>query len=178
MALSTLPPWTRTANHESYGSHVNKRDFGAQGTVHPETDVQASDLQRLGSDLAAVVRTAPKAVITYAQNDTGTDDPVVLVCKLQTGIAVASYAGDAPPSGFPTAIRQGDGDVVLTFASTYDDEFGTSGAFEVTDALGGGEGTAFLNVVCEVTSATTVRVRCFDADGAADTDRTVTVEIG
>ena len=176
MALATSPPWAgRASGHTFYGGHVNKRNYGGQGVVNPETDTDADHLKRMATDLAAVARTAPFAVITLTMNDTATAAPTINACSLMTGIT-ASYEGDAAPTGFPSGARNGDGHITLTFASSYNDDYGTAGAFEIRHAKGRPHGTTFANVVCDETT-TTVVVRVFDAAGAAETDRKITVEV-
>jgi hypothetical protein len=170
------PAWTRSVSHEDYGGSVDKQNYQSLGVVNARTDVGAEGFSRQVSDQAAAVRTAEFAVITYLNNDTGTDPPTIESCLLMTGIASASYEGDSPPTGFPSAERNGDGDVTFTFAASYDDEYGVTAEFTPTQCQVSCGGSAFADATY-VISGQTVRVRVFDAAGAAETDVRVTLTV-
>lgn len=163
---SGSPAWTRTADHTQYGGNVNKTDFMSIGSINAKTDVSAAEYCRAASDLAAAARTAPMWVITYLNNDSSPAAPTVEIALGMTGVSLVSYAGGSPPAGFPSAARNGNGDVTFTFASSYNDEYGVAGGFSVLSALASVQGTAHRSPTT-TTTATTVRVRVFDDAGAA-----------
>jgi hypothetical protein len=100
-------------------------------------------------------------------DDTGTTATVVSY-KGQNGVGL-SFA--------PTVLRLGDGHVRITWSTTYTDEYGVEGTLDLKRPKPYGIGTAFLNVVATVTAANIIEVRCFDASGAAETDRSFVVEV-
>lgn len=172
------PAWLRTAEITQYGGDVNKQNYLSQGVIDAQTDVGAEDFCRITADEAAVTRTSEFATIVYLCNDSSPAAPTIETAYMMTGVRLTSYAGGAPPSGFPSAARNGNGDVTFTFASSYADEYGVSGAFEIRTATACGHGSTFVLPVVEKLSATTVRVRCFFHDGTAVSDARVTLTIG
>lgn len=128
------PYWVGTASPEQYGGNENKRNYLQQGAIDPETDVTAEQLQRLAADLAAIARVAPFATLTITCNDTTPAAPTITYATTGAGGYVASYEGDSPPTGFPSASRLGDGSVRVTFATTYTDAFGVVGALSIKGA--------------------------------------------
>lgn len=170
------PAWARSVSHEDYGGHEDKTNYQSIGVVNPRTDVGAEGFSRQVSDQAAAVRTSEFAVLTYLNNDTGTDPPTIEAAHLMTGIASNSYEGDAPPNGFPSAVRNGDGDVTFTFESSYPDEYGVSADWSPVQAQVSCHGTTFAHANY-VISGQTVRVRVFDAAGAALIDKRVTLVV-
>jgi hypothetical protein len=161
-------------SHEDYGGNVAKTNYQSVGVVNPRTDVGAEGFSRQVSDQAAAVRTAEFAVMTLLCNDGSPAAPTIESCQLMTGIASAPYAGDAAPNGFPSAARNGDGDVTITFAASYDDEYGVSADYAPTQAVAAGHGTTFADPTV-VISGQTVRARVFDAAGAALADKRITL---
>lgn len=161
-----LPAWTRTASFDLYGGNVEKQNHLGGGVIDATTDVGAEDFSRLVSDLAAAVRTAPMAVITFLNSDTSPAAPTVETIQMMTGVRLVSYAGDAAPTGFPSAARNGTGDVTFTFSASYLDEYGVAGTFAINaaeaDCLSSGAYTA----TAERVDATHVRVRCFNGASA------------
>src|SRR5574342_207944 len=122
------PLWTRQTDHTQYGGHLQKQNYLSQGVVNSITDVGAEDFCRMCSDLAAVARTSPMWIITYLCNDGSPAAPTIEIVRGATGVRLVSYAGGSPPTGFPSAARNGNGDVTFTFSATYADEYGVSGA--------------------------------------------------
>lgn len=171
------PAWVRNADHTHFGGHLQKRNYLSQGAINAQTDVNASELIRAANNLAEVCRTAPKCVITFTCDDTGVADPTVHFVSAMFGVYDQDYDGGSPPSGFPSVTRDGDGDVDITFASSYLDDYSVSGAFQVDHASGTAHGTPFANVNCALSSSTVVQVLITDDTGAAELDRKVTVEI-
>lgn len=176
MSLTTLPAWTRTATHESYGGHVNKTDYLGQGPIDALTDMAASDVCRMAADLAACVRTAPFCVITYTCNDSSPAAPTVHSVYMMTGISESDYAGDSPPTGFPSLARNGNGDVTISFDSSYEDDYGTSGDFVAKNAVGTIHGTDAASVGFSF-SSNDLRVRVNDYNNTDLADVKVTVEV-
>lgn len=171
------PPWTRQTSHTDYGGNLNKRNYMGQGVVNSLTDVGAEDFSRMCSDMAAVARTAAMWVITYLCNDSSPAAPTIEIADGMTGVRLVSYAGDAAPSGFPSAARNGNGDVTFTFAASYNDDYGVAGAWVPKTADGGLHGTTG-GAAPAVISGSTVRVRAISHAGAAISDARVTIEVG
>ena len=178
MTASGNPAWERVAGITDYGGHTSKTNYMAQGVVNPRTDVGAEAIMRMADHLAAVANVSPFAVINYTQDDTGTNDPVVNSAYLMTGADSDGYPdGGTPPTGYPTLSRNGNGDVTVTFASSYNDSYGTAGTFSVSAAQ------AFCNdssssIVCDadIISTVAVRVRSYVSNtGVASTDSQVTL---
>ena len=128
------------------------------------------------SDLAAAARTAPFAVITFLTNDSAPAAPTVEFVAMMTGVTSASYAGGSPPTGFPSAARNGNGDVTFTFSASYTDEYGVSGAFVPRHVSATLHGSSAGSVSVEI-SGSTVRLRAFSDAGAAMQNVRVTVEV-
>lgn len=177
MTPTGSPAWTRTASHLYYGGDPNKRNLLSVGVVDAQTDISAEQFARMVADLEALMNTAPFAVITYVNNDSSPAAPTILSAKLMTGVTATSYAGNAPPAGFPSAVRNAPGDVTFTFASSYTDPFGVSGAFTPIDTLAQSQvvGTARSNT--SVVSGQTVRVKCFLFNGTPASDDIVTLMV-
>lgn len=174
---SGLPAWTRTADHTQYGGDTNKTNYMSQGVIDARTDVGAEQLARLAEDTAACVRTASFAVITYTCNDSSPAAPSISEAKLMTGVNDAGYEGDAAPAGFPSAARNGNGDVTFTFSASYSDAYSVSAALSIVNALATVHGSTAAKATAEI-SGSTVRVRATDSAGSALSDAVVTLEVG
>jgi hypothetical protein len=174
---SGSPAWTRTADHTQYGGDTNKTNYMSQGVIDARTDVGAEQLARLAEDLAACARTAPFATLTYTCNDTSPAAPSIAAAFLMTGVNTAGYEGDAAPSGFPSAARNGNGDVTFTFASSYTDAYGVSGALTITNLYATVHGSTAAYATTE-RSGSTVRVRAWNSSGTALSDATISLEVG
>lgn len=173
------PVWERSADHTSYGGHVDKVNYQGQPAVNPRTDLDAAALVRIAADLAAIGRTAPFCELTYTCDD-GTPGPPTIHAAhhMASGVRVTDYVGDAPPSGFPSAARNGDGDVTFTFDATYDDPYGVAGACSIAHATADGHylgGAVVANP--DIVTATTVRVRAVDLSDVAVADAKVTLTV-
>lgn len=131
-----VPLWVRTVALADYGGNVDKINYLSRGAIDPLTDVDASEYSRLVGDLAALGRTAPFCILHFTCSDTSPAAPTVHWCSMMTGVRTTSYVASSPPSGFPSATRLSDGQVRFTFASSYLDEYGVSGAFAPTMADG------------------------------------------
>jgi hypothetical protein len=173
-----LPAWTRTADFVQYGGSTEKHNYQSQGVVNPQTDVGAEGFSRLVADVAAVVRTAEFATMQILCVDGGSNIPTVENCRLMTGASVTSYSGSAPPTGFPTVVRNANGDVSVTFASSYSDEYGVAGAFIANEPIATLIGTGGGVAVPQLASATVVRVRCFDLTATAISGARFSLSIG
>ena len=171
-----LPAWTRTADHTQYGGDLNKQNFMGVGCINAQTDVGAENLCRAAADLAAVVRTMPFCVMTLLCNDTSPAAPTIEFVNMMTGVRTTSYAGDAAPSGFPSAARNGNGDITVTFDSSYDDDYATAGPFAPTQASTTVHATAH-RVAPVAISGQTVRVRVYSDTGAAISDPRITLAV-
>jgi hypothetical protein len=176
------PAWLRTADTTTYGGNLNKTNYQGQGVVNARTDVDATEFVRLTEDLAAVVRTAPLAEITFTSDDTGANNPTVDVVNLMTGIRATSYAGGTPPAGFPTVARVSDGVVDITFSTTLTDAYSVAGTVHIIHAHGTVHGAVLAVAVPTISDPNTdtfnerVTFRMLDDSGAV-TDAKVTVEV-
>jgi len=174
------PAWTRTTTHTDYGGNLDKRNFMGGAVVNALTDVGAENFVRMCSDLAAAAHTASMWIVTYKCRDGGADGlgaPTIEVASGMTGIRLVSYLGDAAPTGFPSAARNGAGDVTFTFAASYSDDYGVAGAWVPRTADAGLHGTTGGAAPC-VISGSTVRVRAISHAAAAISDARVTLEVG
>lgn len=153
------PAWVRSSDFATYGGDPNKANYQSQGVVNPVTDVGAEGFSRLAADLAAVMRTAEFCSMLVQCDDATPAAPTVLNCRLMIGVTAVSYLGSAPPAGFPTVLRNGDGDVTVTFASSYSDEYGAPGAFVANDPICGFVGSSGGLATPELVSPTEIRVR-------------------
>ncbi len=160
-------PWLRTADITTYGGDPLKHNHLGQGSIDALTDVSAEQFSRMTGDLAAIARTAPFLTLTYTCDDTTPAAPTVNVASAMTGVRVSGYAGGSAPPGFPSIARNGNGDVTLTFASSYADSYGVVGAFVVQHPRGSLVGSTAGTVVCQILTATTLRVRAFNGSGTA-----------
>lgn len=172
------PVWLRVNDFTSYGGNLNKKNFASRGVINPKTDVGAEAFSRMAADLAAVGRTAPFAVLRLTCNDTSPAAPTFEYVALMTGVRVVSYEGDTAPSGFPSGVRNGDGDVTITFSATYADPFGVTGALTLTHANAQLLGSTAGFAVPDLLTATTVRLRAFDLAGAGLDDSSMVLILG
>ncbi len=170
------PAWMRVAAHTDYGGNVNKTNYLSRGVIDALTDVGAEAICRMAADLEACSRTCPFVTITFGCNDVGPGAPIVSAVYMMTGIRTTIYAADTPPTGFPSAARNGNGDVTFTFASTYSDAYGVSGAFTPQHAVAGLYGAQAGSATC-VISGQTVRVRAFVAAGTALSDAVLNLQV-
>jgi len=161
------PLWARTVDFAHYGGNVEKANYLSRGAIDALTDVDASQFARLTADLASVTRTAPFAVIRLLCDDTTPAAPTIEYVHMATGVRLTSYVGTSAPAGYPSAARNGNGDVTVTFASSYTDPYGVANAFTVSHVVPGVVGTAVSRCVAEIPTSTTVRLRAFDAADAA-----------
>jgi hypothetical protein len=96
---------------------------------------------------------------------------------MQTGTRTVSYAGDAAPAGFPSASSFGAGDILVTFASSYNDPYGVAGAFSISHAhltlLSATLGGASVDLL----SATSIRCSVFDSTGTGITDARMSLTV-
>jgi len=165
------PVWERTNDHTTYGGHLQKENYQGQGAINAKTDVTAQQFARLCADVEALGKVADFATITYTQDDTGTADPTVDSYDAMAGARA------------PTATRESDGVVLLTWEDSYEDAYGIAGDINIGHVHADLEGTAAGG--CTWTrhdttangSYNAVRIRCWDAAGAAALDKTVTVTI-
>lgn len=129
--------WEREASADIYGGHADKEDYQGQGVVNPKTDISAAQFARLCADVAANSRTAPFSVVTLTCNDSSPAAPTVsYVNQMDVGISATSYAGDSPPSGFPTCTRVSDGKVQIAWPALPADDFGVTGALVIRHVTG------------------------------------------
>src|SRR3954466_15196429 len=102
---SGAPPWARSVVVADYGGNVSKRNYLDRGPIDALTDVGAEQFARMTNDLAAAVRTIPFAVLSL--HLWLTRAPTIDFVHMQTGVRLTSYEGDDPPTGYPSAVRNG-----------------------------------------------------------------------
>lgn len=166
------PAWVRSNGHTAYGGNVNKTNYQSVGTVNPRTDVSAENVCRIAADLAAVARTSPFAVLTFTCDDTTPAAPTIT--------SYYAMAGNAP-----TATRNGNGDVTLQWAGTYNDDYGVAGKANIVAAtatvINSGAAVRVASVQLLDSNADGVfesaRIRVFDNAAAAVSNPTVTLTI-
>ena len=170
------PSWVRNSDHTTYGGHANKINYQGQGKVNARTDVGAEEFTRLAADLAALMRVGEFCNVTFTARDAGVLDPLVTKVTMQpSGVVTVSYAGGSPPTGFPSVTRVADGNYLITFAASYLDAYGVSGAWQPVHAMGGVHGSLGRDVGTTVgVSAVQVYVT---SGGVAAPDETVSVSI-
>jgi hypothetical protein len=170
------PAWTRTVSIGHYGGHASKENYLSRGAIDALTDVAAEEFVRMTADLAATVRTAPFAVITFLNNDASPAAPTIEKVLMMTGVRLTSYAGGSPPSGFPSASRLSTGRTIFTFASSYLDEYGVTGAFVPIAARAAGHGTTYVGASV-LLSGNTVTVQASDGSGSDVGDKRITLKV-
>lgn len=164
---SGVPPWLRTNSIEHYGGNVDKQNYLSRGAIDALTDVDASQFSRIAADIAALQRVMPFCTLTLLCSDSVPAAPTIEYVHMQTGFTSSGYLGSSPPTGFPSAERNGNGDVTITFASSYLDPYSVSGAFSISSLLPGLIHTAAGEAVAERLTDTTVRLRAFVSAGTA-----------
>ena len=169
------PPWEHTAGIADYGGHTEKHNYLSIGPINPLTDVTAEAIMRMAQDLVCVTNTAAFAELTMQQDDSTPDDPTVTSARIMTAVATSSYAGDSPPTGFPTCIRQSDGVVRITFSSSYNDAYGVSGDLAIVAVVPSVCGSTAAYCTWESINDYTIDINTWDAAGAAETDQKITV---
>lgn len=172
------PAWLRANTHVEYGGDLNKRNFLSQGVIDPQTDVGADQFSRIVADMEALSRTCPFAIFTFRNNDTSPAAPLVQSVFMMPGVRKTSYAGDAAPSGFVSGARNGTGDATFTFQNSYFDAYGVEGGFVVSHVLVAAlSGATYCKATYSVPTDNTLRVKCFNAAGAALGDQSVSVTV-
>jgi hypothetical protein len=157
---SGLPAWSKTADLQSYGGNLNKVNYQSQGVTNPLTDISAEQHARMCEDTAAITRTAPFATLTVQCDDVTPGPPTITAIDMMTGVQLASYVGNVPPTGFPSASRLGNSAVRVTFASSYSDDYGVSESLTIRHAKASPHGTTALTEAVTVASPD-VEVRIF-----------------
>lgn len=177
-----LPAWTRTAAITYYGGHLNKANLLGQGAVNPKTDVTAAQITRLSADLASLVRVAPLAVMNITCNDTSPAAPTVNWVTMMSAVDVDGYAGDSPPTGFPTLARVSNGVFTVTFGATLADDYGVTANVDLIGGIGSvsSGASADVDIAASDPNADTyserATVKVFD-NGGAVSNATVTIEL-
>lgn len=154
------PAWSRTASHDIYGGDVDKENLQSIGATNAKTDVGADAFVRACADLAADTRTAAFSKLLITCNDSVPGAPTIQCVHQMTGVRLTSYVGDAAPSGFPSASRNGNGDVTVTWAASYSDPYGVSEATNIQHVHTSPVGTTSFTATPERLSAVSIRVRC------------------
>lgn len=174
---SGTPPWTRLNSLVHYGGDTNKENYLSRGAIDALTDVDASQFSRLAADVAALQRVMPFCTLTYLCSDSSPAAPTVESVHMQTGTTLIPYIGSSPTTGFPSLARNGNGDVSITFASSYLDPYGVSGNFSITGVIPCLISSSAGEVCYQIVSSSVVRLRAFSSAGSALVDPRVTVSI-
>lgn len=165
-----LPAWVRSNDHTSYGGNVSKKNYQSAGAINPQTDVDAANWCRIATDLAAVAKTSPFAVMRFLCNDAVPGAPTI-----------QSYSGMIGTQ--PTAARNGNGDVQFTWAASYEDPYGVEGIVDITMAIPITHGSTAAIPTVEISDSNSdtygdrIRVRVKDTAGAAISDAVVTLVV-
>lgn len=177
--MTSNPVWTRSASIEDYGAHPDKTNYMGQAMINAMTDVDASHINRVGADLAAVGRVAPFMIARMTLSDTVPAAPTVHWCAFQpvSSESLVDFLGSSPPTGFPSFTRTGSGVVRVTFDSEYEDPYGNSAETVLRAAGGSGAGAVFANVVGTVISSLIADFSVFNSAGAALTDQMITIRV-
>ena len=130
-----------------------------------ESGWAATQHARVCADLVAYKRTAPLAVLTFTPDSVGGN------------VTLHGYYGrDAVgPGAAPSIAINGLGDVTITWALAFVDDFGRDAPWNITSARGGIHSSAGGRLAFEP-ARNTVRVRTFTHAGAA-VDRKITVVV-
>ncbi len=174
---SGSPPWMRVNSLVHYGGDINKENYLSRDSIDALTDVSASQFSRLAADVAALQRVMPFCTMTFICHDSAPAAPTVEYVHMQTGNTSVSYEGNAPTTGFPSLARNGNGDVSITFASTYSDPYSVSGSFAITSAIPSLISATAGEVSAEVVSSTVLRIRSFSTAGTALVNPRITVSV-
>jgi hypothetical protein len=174
------PAWVRTSSLETYGGHAEKRNHLGQGSIDALTDVSAEEFSRLTADLAAIMRTAPFGSYWFVCNDTSPAAPTIVAVNSMIGIRTTPYEGDAAPPGFPSAVRNGTGDVTFTWDASYTDPYGVAGVFGVANPYG--NATAVNGNISKLKfgytpGGLTLQVQAFDTSNVALADALVSFSV-
>lgn len=175
---SGVPLWLRQNDYAVYGGNLNKTNFASRGVINPKTDLGAEAFSRMAADMAAIARVAAFCELTLICDDVTPGAPTVEYASLMTGIRTTSYLASSPPAGFPSIARNGNGDITLTFAASYTDPYGVVGAFAIKHPGATLHGATPGGVSVQIVTDSTLRVRVFDAAGAALSNPRLTVTVG
>jgi hypothetical protein len=118
------PAWQRVNNFETYGGSTDKRNYMAQGSVDPTSDVSAEQFSRMVEDMAMLSRVGAFGTLTFQCNDSSPDDPTILYW-------------DGMVSAVPVGTRNGDGDTTWQWDASYTDAYGVSASFHIGHAKAG-----------------------------------------
>ena len=166
------PVWVRANDYTTYGCNFNKIDYQSIGPVNPRTDIGASEFCRMTADVASVGNTAPFASLQIQLNDTSASPPTILS---------GSYLSMA--GGVPVAVRNGNGDISVTWSESYLDQYNVPGLINIihAEATVNGNSAAIATVELLDPTATgrneSVQVRVFDTAGAAAIDSLISLVI-
>lgn len=167
---SGAPAWLRVNDFTTYGGHPDKRNYMAQGSTDPTSDVSAEQFSRLVEDQAMLSRVAWFATLTYVCNDSAPGLPTIVSYNAMAGAA-------------PTPTRNGAGDVTWNWEDSYTDAYGVAAVFNIMHARASVENTdaAAANHVVSDTNADglneTVRVVARDTANAAIPDARITLTV-
>ncbi len=172
------PAWSRTASHDIYGGHVDKVNYQSQGVTNAKTDVGAEGICRAFADLASVTRVGAFGRYRITCNDSSPGAPTIACVHQMTGVRLTSYVGDSAPAGFPSATRNGNGDITITWPASFSDPYGVAEATNIQHVHASPNGTTAFTATPERLSTISVRVRCkLYPSGVDASDATFELEV-
>lgn len=171
-----LPYWARTTSAEFYGGILGKEDYQTPGVINARTDVSAAQFLRLCADLAGVARVAPVGMAQWLCNDSAPAAPTIQAAACGATRSSSSYAGDAAPSGLPSATRLGNGSIRLVFPVTSEDDFQVSAAIQPSVWIPTLQNSAGFVLVSQF-AARTFDVSAVNSGGSALSNPTVSIVI-
>lgn len=146
VTTKTDPAWVRNPDITFYGGNVNKKNYLDQGSIDPETDIDASEYSGLVDHMAAAVRTSPFAIMTI---DVSTP----------TSPTFDFYNGQ-PGSGdsVKPTLSGSAGSLTITYATSYNDSYGQAGTTNIQAAHVTPIGGADTGIYATLTSTYVVTV--------------------
>lgn len=160
------PIWVRNASIESFGATVDMHNYADIGTVDPNTDLTAEKYGSLADQSQAMQKTIPFAIVNLTCNDASPAAPTINTYHALHGVAR------------PTVARIGTGHFTITWATSYLDSFGQSGATNLTDYTACIHGSVSALATAQFTSVNVLEVFVFTpSTGSALADKKLTVVV-
>jgi hypothetical protein len=142
---------------------IGFKNFAGISKVDPQTDQDASEMNRELSDLSQVTRSCARGFVLFTSSAT----PTVTGGDAMWGNGL---------SVTPAVSHIGTGHCRITLPATVTDPLGNTGAINIRSAMGQAKGSTRASVQCDVLTANTIEVYVWDASGTAtDTATSVVV---
>lgn len=161
-----------------YGASETLHDYLDLGPPNVLDSLTAQQYAALAQAQAWISATAPMFLLEITALDWMPDDPTVVAFSMVSGYA--SYAGDAPPAGFPAVTRVQSGEYTIAPAASYTDEASVAGAFDATYLLAGATDAqydTYANLVKVSSTELTLYIRDWSSGGTLQANKTSFVEI-